>query len=618
MQESFTSFWLSRVALIALFLYVSSAIRIWQLSPGTLTNRIAALLCLDLAAWAFQAAISYAADDPAITVALSRVLSWSWTLFPVLALHLSIEVTRSPRWVLEGTRRLVALAVLYASALLIYWLIAGPLLEGAERRAGYWSVNIREGLGYTVFSLHYLLLNVVAMILVFRARLRATSSREKSTLGIILVTHAISLFGGFITDTVLAAMGVDFPKVGVLWGSVWAIGLRVAMARFDFLAPFSARDTGLLMDKFISHSMDGIVVCDASDTVIYWNEPLAAMTGLSQVDTIGRSLPSVLPWAYPATTTTSQPASQTSGLREFDIRHADGTLRWLQMSSFVIPSQEGDIRAMILRDISSEKQAAAKELDRLFRQSHSQKMEALGALAGGIAHDFNNTLGGIVGAVSLIRARLETETGSLDLSRELEVISRSAQRAAGSVRGLMAFASDAPRREARFRLADAVSHVTELANKSLHRCVRIVVDPIDDSAMTIGDAPQVEQLLLNLVINAEHAMTIMRPTGEPHGGTLRVSMARAEPDEAFVSGHPSVRPIPYWALSVDDEGVGMDAATLARVFDPFFTTKGTDQGSGLGLAMAHIIATQHGGFMDAASRPGEGTTMTVYLPAVSA
>ncbi len=629
MQESFASFWLSRMAIVALVIYIYSALKLWRLAPEVTANRLAALLCFDLAVWALQASISYAADDPAITVWLSKAMSWSWPCFAALAFHFALELSTGWKKV-RRPRRIVVVTAVYAAAAFFYYLLAGPLLRGAVRRAGYWSVDIMPGLGYTAFSAFYLLLNLAAIVLVARAWHVSTTDNERARLGIIVVTHAAALFGGFTTDTILEALGVDFPKVGVLWASVWAVGLNVAMERFGFMAPFSPRDTGLLMDGFIERSMDGIVVSDSKGKVIYWNEPLEEMTGIKAGQAVGESLlrlqGSLVPRGKSRESLVDavyRPMhgnmATTPELVEFEIQHADGTARWLQTSAFTIPSSTGDILAFILRDVTRERLAAEEALERLRRQSHAQKMEALGSLAGGIAHDFNNVLGGMVGAVSLIQAKTE-DAGSgqpADISKELAVISKSIQRAAGSVRGLMSFTVNAPQRHEPFRLDESIRHVTALAGRTMDRALTIVTGDLPEDAFVTGDAPQVEQLLLNLVLNAGHAMTIMRQSGEVKGGVITLSLRSLERDAEAHSGQPGPVQPPgrYWAVAVSDEGVGMDEKNLARAFDPFFTTKETEQGSGLGLSMVHLIARQHGGFVEAESRPGEGSTFTVYLPA---
>jgi len=614
------------MAIAALVVYITSAIRLWRMAPKARTNRLAAILCADLAVWALQAAISYAADDPAITVALSRAMSWSWTFFPAIALHFALELCVDGRSLSPGKRRAVVAAA-YAAALLLAWQLAGPLLRGAVRRAGYWSVDIAPSPGYRAFAAYYLGLNLMGMFLIARSWLRTKTGRERTMLGVIVVTHAVALVGGFTTDTVLEALGVDFPKVGVLWACVWAVGLNFAMERYGFLAPFSPRDTGLLMDRFIERSMDGIAVSDDAGRVIYWNEPLAKLTGIPSGEALGRSLKRLQRTIAPPGTpkdgiadlvyrAAKDQAGECPRPVEFDIRRRDGAPRRLQASAFTIPGNGGDIWAFITRDVTGERLAAEESLERLRRQSHAQKMEALGSLAGGIAHDFNNTLCGIVGAVSLIQSCLDEAGGSapVDIARAVEIIQRSTKRAASSVRGLMAFTTRAPERNEPFTLADSVLRVVELARRTMSKSVSIAVGDLPPDAIVTGDPSQVEQMVLNLVINAEQATTTMRPIGDAKGGAVAISV-RGVDRSSLGEGHPEAGPWPYWALSVTDDGIGIDASVLPKVFDPFYTTKDADQGSGLGLSMVHLIARRHGGFVEAESEPGRGSTFTVYLPA---
>jgi len=220
-----------------------------------------------------------------------------------------------------------------------------------------------------------------------------------------------------------------------------------------------------------------------------------------------------------------------------------------------------------------------------------------------------------VGAGSLIGAKLEEGDGGLELDRELNLIRQSAARAASSVRGLMSFAIETPRRYEAVRLDEAVRNVVSFSGHSMGREVRVEAEEPLPVAWAMGDAAQVEQLLLNLVINAGHAVTIMRGADQVRGGSVRLGI-RLEPwDRGLRAGNPDAPRRDHWAVSVRDDGVGMDERTLAKVFDPFFTTKGPEQGSGLGLSMVHLIARQHDGFVVAESTPGAGSTFTAYLPA---
>lgn len=612
--------WLSQAAAAAVVVYLVSGFKILSINYRERANRVAAALCLTLALWALQAALSYATRDPSLTVALARLLSWTWTFFPVLGYHLSLELrdpaaARARRGL--GRLRLgrVALVAGYLGAAYLYYLLAGPLLMGAERRAGYWSVAIRPGPGFSAFSAFYFGYNLLAISVVVGRLIVSKSPRERRRLAVVAATHAVSILGGFTTDTVLGFLGVDFPRVGVLWAGVWALGLNVAMARYGFLSPFSAKEIGLLMDRFIERSMDGIVICDAAGRVVYWNAPLAECTGIGADEAKARTIYELYDrLAVPAADGIARGGGSAdcarggARLSELEIARPDGNRRWLQASAFTIPGEAGDILAFVVRDVSKERRAAEEALERLRRQGRAQKMEALGALAAGIAHDFNNTLGGIVGAASVIRICLgDMDRVPREVIRGVDIIEGSAQRAASSIRGLMAFAKDIPQRSGAFRLGEAALRVAELARRSMGPPVRIETEGLEAEAWVRGDALQIEQLILNLVINAEHALTIMRPPGQEKGGAIRLSL-RAEPGRGDGPGS-------LWALMVRDDGVGMDEATAAKVFDPFYTTKGPEQGSGLGLAMAQLIAKQHGGYLGLTSAPGEGSAFTLYLPA---
>jgi CheY-like chemotaxis protein len=224
-----------------------------------------------------------------------------------------------------------------------------------------------------------------------------------------------------------------------------------------------------------------------------------------------------------------------------------------------------------------------------------------------------------MGAASLLRQSIDTgivgEPG--DMSRELEIIERSAQRAASSVRRLLMLTRKRSPESVVFRLDDAVRRVCRFTEHSVDHSVRIEVSDMLPEASIAGDSGQVEQLILNLVINAEHAMTTMRHEGSRRGGTITLGLRQRRLDRSFLEANPDIEDRAYWALTVADEGVGIPRHIQSRIFDPFYTTKSVDNSSGLGLAMVHAIARQHGGFVDLRSELGAGAEFTVYLPLVA-
>ncbi len=408
-----------------------------------------------------------------------------------------------------------------------------------------------------------------------------------------------------------------------------AIDLRPEFARTHTERRLA--DAGLLLDEFIARSLDGIVLTDTDGRVVRWNQPMVSMTGISAEEAVGTLYWELRSTVEPEGGRTPERLHSmvlavlagreqlwTRRVQETEICRRDGEKRFIQSDSFAIPMAEGRILATIARDVTEERRLAEENIERIRKLDHAQKMEAVGTLSGGIAHDFNNTLAGIMGAASLLRQSIETgivgEPG--DMSRELEIIERSAQRAASSVRRLLMLTRKRSPESVLFRLDDALRRVCRFAEHSVDHSIHLdVMDPLPEATVS-GDSGQVEQLILNLVINAEHAMTTMRQEGSKRGGTVTLGLHQRRLERSFLDSNPDIEDRDYWVLSVSDEGVGIPRHIQSRIFDPFYTTKPVENSSGLGLAMVHAIARQHGGFVDLRSELGAGAEFLVYLPCV--
>jgi CheY-like chemotaxis protein len=231
-------------------------------------------------------------------------------------------------------------------------------------------------------------------------------------------------------------------------------------------------------------------------------------------------------------------------------------------------------------------------------------MEAVGLLAGGIAHDFNNLLGVITGNAELALRGLDPGQRAV---QRVEEIRRAADRAAGLTRQLLAFSRRQVVQPKLLDLNDVVHGLEPMLQRVLGEDVRLVAQFENDAVLLNADAGQIEQVVLNLVINARDAM--------PRGGRLTLRTARAILDEAFARKHIGSRPGAYAVIEVADEGAGMDAATMARIFEPFYTTKEVGRGSGLGLSTVYGIVKQNDGYVSVDSAPGAGSVFRVYLPA---
>ncbi len=273
---------------------------------------------------------------------------------------------------------------------------------------------------------------------------------------------------------------------------------------------------------------------------------------------------------------------------EYRMVRADGETVWVRETVQVAAG----IARGVLVDIS-----AQRKLEEELRRS--QKGEAVGQLAGGLAHDFNNLLAAITGYSDLLLASLEPEDSR---RADAEEIHKAAERAARLTRQLLAFSRKQVLQSRVLDLNQVVRDMEKMLGGLLGKRVRLATRTEASSARVRADTVQLEQVLLNLALNARDAM--------PRGGVLTLGTADVE-----IAAKPGGLPAgSYVVLEVIDTGTGMDAQTQARLFEPFFTTKGQGQGTGLGLSTVHRIIEQSGGHLEVSSKPGHGSTFRIYLP----
>ena len=237
----------------------------------------------------------------------------------------------------------------------------------------------------------------------------------------------------------------------------------------------------------------------------------------------------------------------------------------------------------------------------------SQKMEAVGQLAGGVAHDFNNILTAIVGYTDLLAVEFGANSRQLE---DLEEIRKAARRAAALTRQLLAFSRKQVLEPRVIDLNGVVMNLEKMLRSLISANIALKTALAPDLGAARADPNQLEQVIMNLAINARDAM--------PEGGTLTIETGNATLDENYAAQHVAVVPGSYVMLAVTDTGSGMSEETKARIFEPFFTTKPPGRGTGLGLSTVYGIVKQSGGNIWLYSEPGKGTTFKVYLPTVEA
>jgi len=354
-----------------------------------------------------------------------------------------------------------------------------------------------------------------------------------------------------------------------------------------------------------------LITINQSGIVSHWNKAAVHLTGIEAGEAKEKNLWELLPdfqkyrekikWIFQSKKT----------LQYYkDFLKINGNSYYLDVTVFPLLNSHSPKHVIMINNVTE------MELkDQQLRQS--QKMETVGTLAGGLAHDFNNVLGGIIGTISLFKYKVsqQREVTQKDIEKYFTTIEESASRASDMVQHLLSLTRKHEMTFAPTDLNAVIRSTVKICRNTFDKSIEIVTSYSEANAITFADSTQIEQSLLNLYINAAHAMTIMRGDGEKYGGKLNISLEKLQADKYFFKLHPEAKNEQcFWRISVQDSGVGMGSKILSKIFDPFFTTKGEGKGTGLGLAMVYNIIKQHKGFIDVYSQEGIGTTFHIYLP----
>jgi two-component system, cell cycle sensor histidine kinase and response regulator CckA len=349
----------------------------------------------------------------------------------------------------------------------------------------------------------------------------------------------------------------------------------------------------------------GIWDMDYVSGVLQWSDVMETQYGLPP-GTFGGTYEAFVERIHPedraAVIEVIENATQSGS--DFNVVHRtvrpDGTVRWLSGAGRTLLDERGEpLRGVGISQDVTERHT----LEAQFQQA--QKMEAVGRLAGGVAHDFNNLLTVILGFCELLLAGLSAD----DPHRvDITEIQKAGTRAARLTSQLLAFSRQEIIEPTLLDLNTILDDIRPMLGRLIKENVRILMGLRPRLGCVKADRGQVEQVLLNLAVNAQDAM--------PNGGTLTIETANVELDEHYTAMHSSVKPGPYVALTMTDSGSGMSRHVLDHLFEPFFTTKGEGKGTGLGLATVHGIAARSGGSVNVYSEVGRGSSFKVYFPRI--
>ena len=380
----------------------------------------------------------------------------------------------------------------------------------------------------------------------------------------------------------------------------------VALLICWFNAALRAAQEGLLRSEsnfrsLVTNAPYGICRCDDQGTILDANPALVNMLGYgSASELVGRHLGTL----YADTQQWFQLADSFRSFKEFngvvaEWKRKDGASVVLRMSGRTIQDKDNAIYYELFAEDVTERRILEQQL----RQS--QKMEAIGRLAGGVAHDFNNLLMVISGYSEFLLERLGPDP---KLRVPAQEIANAAQRATSLTRQLLAFSRKQMLAPKILDLNEVVTENLRMLTRMIGEDIELVMIPGENIGAVKADPGQIEQVIMNLAVNARDAM--------PSGGRLTIETSNVLLDEAYARLHPPLEAGEYIMLAISDTGSGMDAETQSRIFEPFFTTKGM-KGTGLGLSTVYGIVKQSGGYIWVHSEPGKGTTFKIYLPRVT-
>ncbi len=365
------------------------------------------------------------------------------------------------------------------------------------------------------------------------------------------------------------------------------------------------RESEARVQAIVNAAVDGILMICEKGIVELFNPAAEAIFGYKAAEVLGKNVKLLMPEPYHREHDTYLNNYLTTGVkkiigigREVIGKRKDGTTFPMDIAVSEVRVGQRRMFAGIVRDISERKRLE----DQI---SHMQKMEAIGQLAGGVAHDFNNFLQGMLGFIGRIRRALTPDDPAMEFTNEAE---KAVHRATNLTKQLLAFSRRQPIQPKVLQVNALLQNMENMLHRLIGEHIELIILSGKEAGLVKADPVQVEQVILNLAVNARDAM--------PKGGKLMIQTANRVLDKAYAEHHLEVSPGNHVMISVSDTGEGIADDIKENIFEPFFTTKEVGRGTGLGLSTVYGIIKQHGGHISVYSEPGKGATFRIYLPRV--
>jgi signal transduction histidine kinase len=580
----------SFIPLASFFINAILASVVFALNPRGKPNRAYSLFTLDFAGWALLNFIEWNFPRPALLAVCARLEPFFWLPTAFLVLNFIYVLTKKNR-----DRVFWSFAAIVGA-----WTVAavatGCLLEGFERT--YWGVaTVVTALYYPSVAMSSLLPALYGFYILTRAIKAATDKHYRTQLA-YLTAGTLAMFALVFSESVFRnslLRIVSLPFLGSFFLVIQSGFVFIAIVRHRFLS-VGVDDAARAI---FSRVRESVLLLDLNHGLIDMNEAAREFFGITDAagtDSPGRSLE--LDFLR----------GENCVNREITISREGRSRIGLLSQSDLFDRERLIGRLVIIHDITRQREEELERhsLESKVQQSHVSRLEALGQLAGGIAHDFNNMLGGIIGYADLLRV------GMNGMDRKLvtyaERISVNMRQAADLAKKLLGFARRDVSEMTELDLHETLRDTVSLIEHTISKRIEVKSDLRAVGSMITGDRAQIQNLVLNMAINAGDAM--------PDGGVLRVNTFGKilSPSEAKGFSEEAAGG-EYVVVEVGDTGTGMTEDVKKRIFDPFFTTKEPGKGTGLGLASAYGIAKTHKGFITVESRLGEGSAFFVYFPA---